>query len=493
MQAPLITPLLSTQPATPGAKAQPAAAAAFGDMLSRELGNRQAPRGEATQRPTQAAPALPERGRQPARAATAAGGTGADAASTRMRQENQRAQDQRDNATQAHARAADHNQAAGAAGANAVNPTGADSANRSAGPALTSTAKANDKTAGRDDADASDTASTAGAETNAAGAANAADAAGAASNGAAAAALLALVNSLAPRPAPPSAPAVADGPEDPKLAAQKSTALLSIASPELAGDETAASDPAFDALLAQASQAREAVRGAGAGSESKPPPGLPQAAAANISATAAVPVDLATKVEAALAQPTSAQAAFERDAGHLLDAAAPFTATAIGTAATAGVLPGGNPDTAESLAPRVGTPAWDNALGQKVVWMAAGAEQSASLTLNPPDLGPLQVVINVSNSHAEATFTAAQPEVRQALEAAMPKLKEMLADAGISLGQTSVGAGSADPGSGQQQAAQTRRAGSADTPGMGADGAATQPLRTNRRGTAGNGLVDTFA
>ena len=488
MQAPRITPLLGTLPATPGAKAQPAAAAAFGDMLSRELGNRQAPHGETAQRPTQAPPAPAERSRRPAPVATPASGAGADAASIRMRQENQRAQDQRDGATQVKAKAAERDQVAdavGAASANAVHSTGADSGNRGTGPTSTSTAKANDKTAGHDDADATETAGTAGAEANAA---NAVDAAGAASGGAAAAALLALVNGLAPRPAGSSAPAVADGPADPKLAAQKSKALLSIGSPELAGDETAASDPAFDALLAQASQAREAMRSAGG--ERKPPPGIPQATAGNPNAVGAVPVDLAAKAEATLAQPTAAQAAFERDAGHLLDAAVPSAATAIGTAATAGVLPGGSPDGAESLAPRVGTPAWDNALGQKVVWMAAGAEQSASLTLNPPDLGPLQVVINVSNSHAEATFTAAQPEVRQALEAAMPKLKEMLADAGISLGQTSVGAGSPDQGSGQQQ---PRRAGSAGTAGLNTDGATAQPLRTNRRGTAGNGLVDTFA
>jgi flagellar hook-length control protein FliK len=100
------------------------------------------------------------------------------------------------------------------------------------------------------------------------------------------------------------------------------------------------------------------------------------------------------------------------------------------------------------LPARVGTSAWDQQLGQKVVWMVAGGEQSAALTLNPPDLGPLQVVLNVSNDQASASFTAAQPEVRQALEAAMPKLREMMSEAGIQLGSATV---SADT-SGQQQA-----------------------------------------
>ena len=93
------------------------------------------------------------------------------------------------------------------------------------------------------------------------------------------------------------------------------------------------------------------------------------------------------------------------------------------------------------VAPRVGNPGWDQALGQHVVYMASNGTQTASLTLNPPDLGPLQVVLHISNDQANASFTAAQPEVRAALEAAMPKLREMMSDAGISLGNAMVGTG----------------------------------------------------
>lgn len=148
---------------------------------------------------------------------------------------------------------------------------------------------------------------------------------------------------------------------------------------------------------------------------------------------------------------------------------------------------------ADKLTPRVGTPAWDQALGQKVVWMVAGEQQSASLTLNPPDLGPLQVVLNVSNSQATATFTAAQPEVRQALEAALPKLRDMLSEAGIQLGQASVNSGSPNQqGSFEQQASSSHGlnhtdhrddAATADSPRVGR----VMPAST------GQGMVDTFA
>jgi flagellar hook-length control protein FliK len=143
----------------------------------------------------------------------------------------------------------------------------------------------------------------------------------------------------------------------------------------------------------------------------------------------------------------------------------------------------------DKLTPTVGTPAWDQALGQKVVWMVAGEHQSASLTLNPPDLGPLQVVLNVSHSTATATFSAAQPEVRQALEAALPKLREMLGDAGIQLGQASVNSGAAN----QQGTADRHAAHSAQRTGH-ADSASEAPVRIGRvqPAASGRGLVDTF-
>lgn len=92
----------------------------------------------------------------------------------------------------------------------------------------------------------------------------------------------------------------------------------------------------------------------------------------------------------------------------------------------------------EHLAPNVGTRAWDQALGQKVIWLVAGGQQSAELTLNPPDLGPLQVVLKVNDDHLTADFSASQAEVREALESALPKLRQILNDAGIQLSGFSV-------------------------------------------------------
>ncbi|MDP3583698.1 MAG: flagellar hook-length control protein FliK [Thiobacillus sp.] len=143
---------------------------------------------------------------------------------------------------------------------------------------------------------------------------------------------------------------------------------------------------------------------------------------------------------------------------------------------------------APKLAPQVGTTAWNQALGEKIVWMAGAAQQTATLTLNPPNMGPLQVVINLSNDQATASFFSAQPEVRQALEAAFPRLREMMNEAGIELGQATVS--SETPQQNERDARQPQGIarllpGSDDA--LGGLQTGQMPIRQSR------GLVDTFA
>ena len=139
------------------------------------------------------------------------------------------------------------------------------------------------------------------------------------------------------------------------------------------------------------------------------------------------------------------------------------------------------------LAPSVGTAAWNQALGEKVVWMSgASGEQTASLSLNPPDLGPLQIVLNVNNNQANATFIAAQPEVRLAIEAALPKLHEMMNNAGIQLGQTNV---RSDTSSQQDRQPQTQ----SFRPLSGVRSATTdKSIGISGKIITGKGLVNTF-
>ena len=147
---------------------------------------------------------------------------------------------------------------------------------------------------------------------------------------------------------------------------------------------------------------------------------------------------------------------------------------------------------ADKLTGRVGSPAWDQQLGQKVVWMAAGGDQSATLTLNPPDLGPVQVVLTVTNDQADAAFMSAQPEVRQALEAAMPRLREMMSEAGIAFGSATVSAGTPEQQNNGERAASGERRGNGQSGGASGGEIAIAPA-TAGRSRASLSAVDTFA
>ena len=103
------------------------------------------------------------------------------------------------------------------------------------------------------------------------------------------------------------------------------------------------------------------------------------------------------------------------------------------------------------VAPSLNQSGWDQAISQRVVWMANQQLQNATITINPEHLGPIQVQVQIDNQQqASVQFISAQPEVRQALQNAIPVLSNMLEQSGIQLGHSDVssqGSGS----NGQQQ------------------------------------------
>lgn len=107
--------------------------------------------------------------------------------------------------------------------------------------------------------------------------------------------------------------------------------------------------------------------------------------------------------------------------------------------------------TSAGIPQQVGTPHWDTGLGDKVVWMIGSQTQVAQLHLNPPNLGPLEVKLSMSDGQANLTFVTQHIAVRDAIEAANPRLREMMGDSGISMGSVSVNVGSFTQQQDQQQ------------------------------------------
>lgn len=81
----------------------------------------------------------------------------------------------------------------------------------------------------------------------------------------------------------------------------------------------------------------------------------------------------------------------------------------------------------------VGTPQWSQAVGDKVLWLAAQNVSSAEIRLDPPELGPMQVKVSVNQDQASITFTSPHPVVREALDQQLNRLREMFSEQGLNL------------------------------------------------------------
>lgn len=98
--------------------------------------------------------------------------------------------------------------------------------------------------------------------------------------------------------------------------------------------------------------------------------------------------------------------------------------------------PAGEPLT---LPVRVGEPGWGQALAQRVMWMAGRDQQTAEIKLNPAHLGPLEVKLSLKHDQASVTLLAANGAVKEALEQALPRLRDMFSQQDIQLVQADVG------------------------------------------------------
>ena len=77
-------------------------------------------------------------------------------------------------------------------------------------------------------------------------------------------------------------------------------------------------------------------------------------------------------------------------------------------------------------------------LAEKVRWMVNGRNPAAEIRLDPPELGAMQIKVNMSSETATVSFTVQSAQAKEALDQAVPRLRDMLQEQGIELGQSSV-------------------------------------------------------
>lgn len=106
------------------------------------------------------------------------------------------------------------------------------------------------------------------------------------------------------------------------------------------------------------------------------------------------------------------------------------------------------PASAQELKAPLGSLQWQRDLSQQIIFHKQG-QQTIHLKLHPEELGDVKISMTVNKDHAELVMLSNHGQVRSALEAALPQLRQALADNGIQLGNSQVGH---DTASGQQSA-----------------------------------------
>ena len=149
----------------------------------------------------------------------------------------------------------------------------------------------------------------------------------------------------------------------------------------------------------------------------------------------------------------------------------------------------GTPQTAPQLPVHTaaGAQAWAEDVGNQVRWMLGRAESKAELVLTPANLGKLEVSISLTGDQTTAQFVASSQAARDALEQAMPRLREILQQAGIQLGEANVSTAGDQPAQGDGGRSGGRGGGDGQLSEAGNESSPAQWLRRH------DGMVDTFA
>jgi flagellar hook-length control protein FliK len=151
------------------------------------------------------------------------------------------------------------------------------------------------------------------------------------------------------------------------------------------------------------------------------------------------------------------------------------------------------PRTATQIESPVGSPLFANEAAQRVTWLARNSIEHAEIRVTPPDMGPIQVTIDMHDNEATINFVVTQTDTRVALEDSLHQLEEMLAESGIALSQASVGQQDAGQSSAGGQSAGTNGPAGPRTGRQGGGDVDLSAGAEIRRPMQMRGLVDTFA
>lgn len=138
-----------------------------------------------------------------------------------------------------------------------------------------------------------------------------------------------------------------------------------------------------------------------------------------------------------------------------------------------------------SVPVKVGDNGWQEGIAQRVMMLISQRNSMARIHVNPAELGPVEVRLNLNHDQASVQFLSHSSQVRDALEQSIPRLRDMLEAAGLELADSHVG-DQDKPGSGDG----TRDSATDD---VGGNGKAPIDEEVSINTSASEGLLDAYA
>ncbi|MDI1351960.1 MAG: flagellar hook-length control protein FliK [bacterium] len=82
---------------------------------------------------------------------------------------------------------------------------------------------------------------------------------------------------------------------------------------------------------------------------------------------------------------------------------------------------------------------WANEFSEQIVWLGQQGIKSALIKIHPEDLGPLEINISVVKDSATVNITSHNDQARSIVEEALPRLREMITEQGLTVSDLYVG------------------------------------------------------
>ncbi|WP_394191988.1 flagellar hook-length control protein FliK [Pseudoalteromonas atlantica] len=130
-------------------------------------------------------------------------------------------------------------------------------------------------------------------------------------------------------------------------------------------------------------------------------------------------------------------------------------------------------------------------LQERVSALLSINNKEAEIRLDPPEMGSMQIRIRSDAEQAQINFVVQNQQAKEALEQSMPKLREMLAEQGIELGESSIQQGDSQGNADEQEQQQGR--GQLASNGQSDDGAADSEPSAQSSGQQSSSSIDYYA